>query len=491
MERTAKIDSPAVTLRFDQASPILEHPLLARGDRPGGPISRVVGLYQSLLRRTLEHFFPDTLLEIQGDRSLIDWDGSPDELTFRIVDGDDGLGLDVDWLGTRLTFRPQSPVPLLPLERGLVDSIVRALDLRFRGLFDQEIVDRLERFQYLMEDLIIADFLHPVGPYRIPAALEALRVAALSTYENRRVATGALLLGTDHDPALPGRTNTEGAPRFNARLTAIKGFHRLCDGVQTVFLVDRQGSLFRMVDIARWAEDVHASAPLEHPCPRPYVGHARATKSGGHVCLVLTPNQEIKVFAGGTMFFSLSNARWRLLDIPSKFAAWREAVGYTSPCDLALRLFQAALNLSEARTGALLVVVRDPHRAIKELIAPGDRMTEEVAADDPQDPENLSPRLAKRALHHAVRGATLCELEPAVLESIASLDGAVVFDPIGRLLTFGAILRIAPETLEYMRSVQGARTLAALAASQYGPVLKVSEDGYLTMFLKGRRVWDL
>ena len=41
---------------------------------------------------------------------------------------------------------------------------------------------------------------------------------------------------------------------------------------------------------------------------------------------------------------------------PASFAAWREAVGYTSPPDLALWLFQAALNLSEARTGALLVV---------------------------------------------------------------------------------------------------------------------------------------
>ena len=140
-------------------------------------------------------------------------------------------------------------MPLLPLERRLIDAVVRALDLRFRGLFDQDLADRLERFQYLTEDLIIADFLRPVSPYRIPAALEALRVAALSTYENRRVATGALLLGTDHDPAQPDRANTEGAPRFNARLTAIKGFHRLCDGVQTVFLVDHQGSLFRMVDI--------------------------------------------------------------------------------------------------------------------------------------------------------------------------------------------------------------------------------------------------
>ena len=191
------------------------------------------------------------------------------------------------------------------------------------------------------------------------------------------------------------------------------------------------------------------------------------------------------------MAFSLGDARWRLLDIPSKFASWREAVGRASPPDLALWLFQAALNLSEARTGALLVVVRDPARSIRELIAPDDRITEEVAADDPQDPENLSPSHAKRALHHAVRGATLCDLEPAVLESIAGLDGAVVVDTDGRLLTFGAILRIAPETLELVRSVQGARTLAALAASQHGPVLKVSEDGYLTMFLKGRRVWEL
>ena len=117
----------------------------------------------------------------------------------------------------------------------------------------------------------------------------------------------------------------------------------------------------------------------------------RTTRSGGHVCLVLTPSQEVKVFAGGTMLFSLTNSRWRLLDIPSKFAAWREAVGQSTPPELALWLFQAALNLSESRTGALLVVARDPERAVRELIAPTDRMTEEVAADDPQDPDNLSP----------------------------------------------------------------------------------------------------
>ena len=188
--------------------------------------------------------------------------------------------------------------------------------------------------------------------------------------------------------------------------------------------------------------------------------------------------------------FSFSDGRWRLLDIPTKFAIWREAVKHSSDGGLARRLFQAALNLGAARIGALLVVVRDPEKSIPQLIAPIDRMTEEIAVDDPQDPENLSPRLAKRALHHAVRGMNLIQLEATVLESIASLDGAVVTDSDGNLLTFGAILRISAETLELGRSVQGARTLAALAASQHGPVLKISEDGYVTMFLKGRRVWE-
>ena len=74
---------------------------------------------------------------------------------------------------------------------------------------------------------------------------------------------------------------------------------------------------------------------------------------------------------------------------------------------------------------------------------------------------------------------------------LASIDGAVVTDPKGRLLAFGAILRISPETLMSARAIEGARTAAALTASFHGPVLKVSEDGFLTMFLGGRRVWEL
>jgi hypothetical protein len=460
-------------------------------ERQSGPASKVVGLYQMYLRRLLEHFFPDGILDLASDRSFIHVDALAEGERFLIADDPDGLGVEIEWLRTRYLFQPGSPTPFLPAQRKLIEVIVRVIDHRFLALFDPEAVHRAEMFQYAFEDFIVTEYLAPPNAVRVPAALEALRVAALSTYENRRVSTGALLLGTDNDPALPAWINPSGAPRYSVRLTAIKGFHRLCDGIRTVYVVDSAGDLGRAVDIGRWADAAQGDVPLASPCPRAYVQHARATLNGDHVVLVLTPSQEIKVFAEGTLAFSFSDARWRLLDIPTKFGSWCKAVGAASCSELAARIFQAALNLGEDRKGALFVVLRDPQASIPQLIAPADRIDEDIATDDPEDPDNLSPRLAKRSLHHVVRGRGIADVDPSILEALAGIDGAVVTDREGRLLTFGAILRIAPEALKVPRAVEGARTLAALAASLHGPVLKVSEDGFLTMYLGGRRVWEL
>ena len=104
----------------------------------------------------------------------------------------------------------------------------------------------------------------------------------------------------------------------------------MCDGLQTVFLVNREGVLADLLDIRAWSGKWD-ERQLPAPSCALYRPHTLATLHGGHVCLVLTPNQEIKIFAAGTMIFRYSDARWRLLDIPSKFAAWREAVGLATP----------------------------------------------------------------------------------------------------------------------------------------------------------------
>ena len=271
---------------------------------------------------------------------------------------------------------------------------------------------------------------------------------------------------------------------YTGALTSIKSFYRLADGLRTVFLVNRSGRLLDIVDIGRWADDAAPGRAVDVPCAQTYNGHARATLAGPHVCVVLNPRREIKVFAEGAQVFSFSHADWRLLDQTSKYGLWQSAVGSAA---LAERLFRSALDLSDARQGALFVVLRRPMESLAQLVASTDRLDMELLgpASTPWTP-------SRRDLLHLLAGRTVTELDPSVLAALATMDGATVTDADGSLLAVGAILR-HPLTSEHAGSdglAEGARTTAALAASRFGPVLKVSEDGLIS-FYDGGRVWDL
>jgi hypothetical protein len=202
----------------------------------------------------------------------------------------------------------------------------------------------------------------------------------------------------------------------------------------------------------------------------------------GHVCAVLTPSREIKLFAEGAELFTFRGAAWHLLDLQAKFRLWAQAVR-NEP--LAMRLFQTALDLADAREGALFVVVRDPETFVS-MVARADRL--DVPLTAAPEPVTVPTR---RDLLHLLEGRTATDLDSSVLTALASLDGATVFDRGGRLLAAGAILRLTPidESAEG-GAVEGARTTAAFAASRFGPVLKVSEDGIITYFDQGR-VWEI
>ena len=107
----------------------------------------------------------------------------------------------------------------------------------------------------------------------------------------------------------------------------------------------------------------------------------------------------------------------------------------------------------------------------------------------PQRPHTAPP--TRRDLLDLLTERSVTALEPSVLGALASLDGATVVDREGQLIAAGAILRqhtVGSHGGDII--VEGARTTAALAASRFGPVLKVSEDGALT-FYDGARVWDV
>ena len=379
---------------------------------------------------------------------------------------------------------------------------------------------------------------------------------ALSTYENRRVTTGALIVGPGptlgEDAIRPLRIATDEALDFAVELTGLKSLHRLCDGRRTLFLVDHQGKLASLVDIRQWAishawgdvdqpprddkaDDILPGcdddpAPvLSVPCPRVYMFHALATAQGGAYLSGAQPepgDQGLRRRSAGVRVrprpLAGSRSGSEVRDVEQAVANHRLRV-----------LFQTALDLAEERQGGLLVVVADPAPAIGRLIAPHDVLEgglsslehgEPIERESPARPftlfglnsvpdpapgesaaspardvavSSLSEPRSKRSIHYLARGASITELDTAVLEALAGLDGAMVTDPDGRLLAFGAILRhdahslLGPDPASPPAIAEGARTTAALAASRFGPVLKISEDGVVSCFLDGARMWDL
>jgi len=454
----------------------------------------VAELFVDVFRRDVRAFLPQVACEpVPGPTRGWEPGGGPG---FRVEADESGRGLDAAMFGARYRVARQDGAPLPPQDRRLVEAIGAVLGLRYHHLFQVASPARLELFRGGSEDHYVAAFVEPGAyappaprPSRVAATIQTLRTAALSTYENHRVSTGALLLGAGDPP----RVTPPDALPYGIELTGLKSVHRLCDGERTLFLVDRAGKLAEIVDVARWAD--RAAGPAtddleELPCARAFEPHARATRVGGHVCLVLSRNQEIKLFAAGAQAFAFAHGRWRLLDAAAKYAAWRAAVAAPG---LARGLFRAALNLAEARRGGLLVVVDEPGAAVGRLVAPHDVLSVAPSAPAEGLPPDLaaSDPLARRALHYLARGRDVVGLEPSVLEALASLDGALVADRTGRLLAFGAILRNDPAELPALVAAEGARTTAAFIASRFGPVLKVSEDGVVSCYLKGARAWDL
>jgi hypothetical protein len=444
------------------------------------PVFAASALYDNLLQAALRQFFGRATFETEPIPSLSS-DGR-----LAIEPTNDPSVLSIRWFGSRHVLHVPARRPFTKHEVRLARAIGTVLAARYRAIFDpKQMLERGELFRGSIEDRYVSAFLDPV-PMTDPSqsradltatAIEVLRVAALSSYENRAISSGVLLLGGLEDPVRASTRPSGSEYRYSAALTGIKSFYRLCDGLRTLFLVNRDGAVLDIVEVQRYDHP----APLEVPCSIAYRSHARATVGNQNISIVLSPTHEIKIFAEGKQVFSFRNAKWNLLDVEAKYEIWSYSVGNRA---LAERLFHTALDLADSREGALFVVLRDAPASLPLLVAPGDQL-DAIRVSGGEVP-------TRAQLMYMLRGRSVTDLDPAVLEGLARTDGATVMDASGRLLAVGAIL-LHPEPLEPHSSlaVEGARTTAAMAAGRYGAVLKVSEDGLITFYDHQERIWDI
>jgi DisA bacterial checkpoint controller nucleotide-binding len=434
----------------------------------------VHALYGGFFERGVRYFFPDAALTVVGR--------APETIpSLNFHSRTDG-SLDPEWMGVRYHLeRPGRPFTEDQIR--MLGAIGAVLSARYRSIFFPASVASTSRlFEGLQEDRFVSAFLDHF-PYLdengFPAerdvaadAIEVLRESSLITYENRRISSGVILIGESADPERPARPLPKGALPYSNALVAIKSFHRLCDGLHTVFLVNSQGLMVDLVDVEQFSKACDG-ATLPAPSAARYRAHCLATLASGHTCLVLTPNGEIKIFSGGAQVLHFMEGRWHVSDVREKYREFRLSIGDTR---LAERLFLAALNLAENRRGGLFVVL-DHAQSASDLVAPGDFL------------EHSPPEASSKAqIHYLLCDKRVPDLELSVLQSIARVDGGIVMDRDGRLLAFGAILRnaAAPLTAE-----EGGRTTAAVHASRFGLALKISEDGMVSFYRGGERCWEI
>ena len=161
------------------------------------PVFAASALYDNLLQSALRQFFGRATFETEPIPSLSS-DGR-----LAIEPTNDPSVLSIRWFGSRHVLHVPARRPFTPHEVRLAKAIGSVLALRYRAIFDpKQMLERGDLFRGAIEDRYVSAFLnsqeqpnaaHVARADLVATALEILRVAALSSYENKAISSGVLL----------------------------------------------------------------------------------------------------------------------------------------------------------------------------------------------------------------------------------------------------------------------------------------------------------
>src|ERR687887_1319884 len=169
------------------------------------PVFAASALYDNLLQGALRQFFSRATFETEPIPSLSS-DGR-----LAIEPTSDPSVLTIRWFGSRHILHVPAKRPFTDHEVRLARAIGTVLAARYRAIFDpKQMLERGDLFRGAIEDRYIAAFLDESSYAQsteqkradlVAGVIEVLRVAALSSYENRAISSGVLLFDGHANPA--------------------------------------------------------------------------------------------------------------------------------------------------------------------------------------------------------------------------------------------------------------------------------------------------
>ena len=313
--------------------------------------------------------------------------------------------------------------------------------------------------QFLWDNAVLSQIYAGNQKYNALDLVGAAREASIFRYEGDPVRLG--LLATWNWYKLKPKLEKQGCTVLSfdspfdlrGRLRADKASHLLADGCRSFFAINPKGAVFAWITLN---EDLQIRAPrgwqtvpsAYHSVPSILTGRDLALAVNGH---------------GETLLFN------RELVLKWNRSGWHRVTGppvsdllkgYVSAA-VAKRIIDVALELSEQRKGALIVVSKNCDKVLSGASKGG------------------GSRFKDSPLFHFEAVGT------ETISRLASIDGAMVIDDSGCVRNAGVILEV-PE--EFTASGEGARTAAASFASSYGIAIKVSHDGPISVYQDSKEV---
>lgn len=321
-------------------------------------------------------------------------------------------------------------------------------------------------------DITVARFLRgdsSKGFWPIQQLIQLLKNLSYQRYEGKPATTGFLVHRTT-EPALRKTLKARGhtliplqphqsiAPTFlDNPLT-----YRFIDGNNLFFVASIQ---MQVIGILRTAANA-VQTDIERLTQREMFSLVRRSGSGA---FAITVNEvsEIEVLISPAKLLVRRKGVWAIFD-PDIFRSFLgEGMGQETVDDLLWTVYA----VSKLRHGTVILI----HAGTARQLAPLKKGS--VGGDDP----------IGRLLISRVRGQGIAELKQSgTLLRILSSDGLTVLDTHGKLLETGFII----DTSHAREMVTGGgRTTAAIAASFFGKVIKVSQDGPIELYQDGRLVY--
>jgi hypothetical protein len=189
----------------------------------------------------------------------------------------------------------------------------------------------------------------------------------------------------------------------------------------------------------------------------------------GNGAFAVTVNEasEIEVLTSPAKLLVRRKGGWAIFDTDIFRSFLADSIESTSADDLLWTIYA----LSKSRHGTVILIHSRGPRQLATL------KKGSVGGDDP----------VGRLLINGVKGRSITELKQSgTLLRLLSSDGITVFSRTGKLIETGFIIDTS-----HAREVVtgGGRTTAASAASYFGKVIKVSQDGPIELYQEGKQIY--